>query len=133
MGLVLIYRASRVINLAHAELGAAAAALAAILVRNAGVPYWVAALLAVVAAAVVGAVVEGVIIRPLRHAPRAVVLIATVGVTQLLLAAGILTINGISNRRGGYPAPFTATVHVGSLTLRAPDRRWLPPCRPSCR
>ena len=109
LGLVLIYRASRVINLAQAELGAAAAAVTAALVRDNHVPYGVAVTVAVIGAAVVAALIEGVIIRPLRQAPRAVVLVATIGVTQLLLAASILVINGISNRGSGYPSPFTAT------------------------
>jgi ABC-type branched-subunit amino acid transport system permease subunit len=122
LGLVLVYRASRVINLAHAELGAAAAAVTAALVRDSRLPYWVAVLVALTAAAAAGAVIEGVVIRPLRNAPRAVVLIATLGVTQLLLAASISLVDRIGNRAGGYPAPFTATVDLGhGVVLHAPD------------
>lgn len=126
VGLVLVYRASRVINLAQAEVGAAAAALMALLVRDEHVPYGVAAVAVIAAAAAAGAVVEGVVIRPLRDAPRAVVLIATLGVTQLLLAASITIINGISNRSAGYPAPFTATLDLGrGVVLHAPDLLFL--------
>ncbi|HSS09032.1 MAG TPA: hypothetical protein VLL25_04050 [Acidimicrobiales bacterium] len=123
LGLVLIYRASRVINLAQAELGAAAAAVTAALVRDNHVPYGVAITVAVIGAAAVGALIESVIIRPLRQAPRAVVLVATVGVTQLLLAASILVVNGISNNRDqGYPTPFTATVELGhGVVVHAAD------------
>jgi ABC-type branched-subunit amino acid transport system permease subunit len=122
LGLVLVYRASRVINLAHAELGAAAAAVTAALVLDSHVPYGVAVVMAVIGAAAVGALIESVIIRPLRQSPRAVLLIATVGVTQLLLAASILVINGISNRSSGYPSPFTATVDLGhGVILHGPD------------
>jgi branched-subunit amino acid ABC-type transport system permease component len=121
MGLVLVYRASRVINLAHAEVGAAAAAVAAWLVRDHNVPYWVAAVAAVIAAGLAGAVVEAVIIRRLRSAPRVVVMVATVGVTELLLAAGIAVINATSHRGGGYPSPATSSLHVGSVVLQGPE------------
>jgi branched-subunit amino acid ABC-type transport system permease component len=121
MGLVLVYRASRVINLAHAEVGAAAAAVAAWLVRDQNVPYWVAAVVAVAAAGLAGAFVEAVVIRRLRTAPRVVVMVATVGVTELLLAAGIAVINATSHRGGGYPSPATGSVHVGSVVLQGPE------------
>jgi ABC-type branched-subunit amino acid transport system permease subunit len=122
LGLVLVYRASRVINLAHAELGAAAAAVMAALVRDGHVPYGVAAAMAIAGAALVGAVIEWAVIRPLRNAPRAVVLIATLGVTELLLAAGITVLDRVGNRGGGYPAPFTATVDLGrGVILQGPD------------
>jgi ABC-type branched-subunit amino acid transport system permease subunit len=121
MGLVLVYRASRVINLAHAEIGAAAAALAAWLVRDHRVPYGVAAATAVLVAASVGALVDVVIMRRLRQSPRLVLMIATVGVTELLLAAAITVINAISHRGGGYPSPLITTVHAGSVVLQGPD------------
>jgi ABC-type branched-subunit amino acid transport system permease subunit len=122
IGLVLIYRASRVINLAQAEVGAAGAAATALLVRNSHVPYGLAALVGIAGAALAGAVVESVVIRPLRNAPRAVVLIATLGVTQLLLAVSITVINGISDRNAGYPSPFTVTVDLGrGVVLHGPD------------
>src|SRR6202040_4022383 len=61
-------------------------------------------------------------IRPLRNAPRAVVLIATLGVTQLLLAVSIIVINGIGNRNAGYPSPFRATLDLGhGVVLHGPD------------
>jgi ABC-type branched-subunit amino acid transport system permease subunit len=122
LGLVLVYRASRVINLAQAEVGAAGAALMALLVRDGHVPYGVAAVAAIGGAAVAGAVIEGVVIRPLRDSPRAVVLIATLGVTQLLLAVSISVINSITNRSAGYPALFTATLDLGrGVVLHGPD------------
>jgi ABC-type branched-subunit amino acid transport system permease subunit len=121
MGLVLVYRASRVVNLAQVEVGAASAAVAAALVRDHHVPYGPAAAVAIVGAALVGGAVDIVVIRRLRRSPGAVSMIATVGVTQLLLAAGILVVDGIHNRGGGYPAPFTAVVHIAGATLHAPD------------
>jgi ABC-type branched-subunit amino acid transport system permease subunit len=116
-----VYRASRVINLAHAEIGAFAAAVTAWLVRSHQVPYAVAAVMAVAAAGAVGALAEAVVIRRLRQAPRVVAMIATVGVGQLMLGAGIAVINATSERRGGYPSPFRGSVRVASVVLQAPD------------
>lgn len=121
VGLVLIYRASRVINLAHAELGAAAAAVSAALVRDSHLPYGLAVAIGVVGAGVVGVLEEVLVVRRLRQAPRAVSLIATVGLAELLLAGSIWVIDGIANRRGGYPVPFTAKVSVAGVTLGAPQ------------
>ena len=40
LGLILIYRSTRVINLAHGEIGAFAAAIVAVLENEHGLPYW---------------------------------------------------------------------------------------------
>src|SRR5713101_4521589 len=121
VGLVLIYRASRVINLAHAELGAVAAAVTAALVRDSHVPYGLAVVISVAGAGLVGALEERLIMRRLRDAPPTVALIATLGLTELLLAGSILVIDGIGHRGGGYPAPFSAHVTVAGVTLGAPQ------------
>ena len=42
MGLVLLYRSSRIINFAQAEIGGLAAATAVVLVAGHGLPYFVA-------------------------------------------------------------------------------------------
>lgn len=111
-GLVLVYRASRVVNLAHTELGAAAAALCAWLVGPGGLPFALAALIAVGAAASAGALVEVVVVRRVGRGSAAAVLIATVGVGELLLALSLVAIAGIG-RRGGYPVPLSVTVDLG--------------------
>jgi ABC-type branched-subunit amino acid transport system permease subunit len=113
LGLILVYRTSHVINLAQAELGAAAAAVTAALVRQGQLPFFLAAVLATAGAAATGALIDLVVIRRLRDAPRPVVLIATAGVTELLLALSIAVIDSISHRGGGYPLPIRATASVG--------------------
>ena len=62
-GLVLIYRASRVVNLAQAEIGAASAVVLALLVRQHRMPYWMAFIVALGLAAAAGGLVEAAIIR----------------------------------------------------------------------
>ena len=112
-GLVLVYRASRAINLAQAELGAGAAALCALLVRQYHLPFLLAAAIAVSGAAAAGALIEILVVRRLRPEPTASVLIATAGISELLLGASIIIIGGIGDRGGGYPTPWPATVDFG--------------------
>ena len=80
LGLVPVYKASRVINLAHGEVGAVAAVALAMLVRDYGAPYWLAFVVALALAAGLGALVELTVVRRLFRAPRMIVLVATLGV-----------------------------------------------------
>jgi branched-chain amino acid transport system permease protein len=89
VGLVLIYRANRVINFAQAEIGSVAAVVAIEMVLH-GVPYFVAVPLGLVLAAVIGAGVERVIIRRFRTAPRLILAVATIGIAQILLGLSII-------------------------------------------
>lgn len=111
-GLVLVFRASRVINLAHAEVGAAAAALCAWLVGPGGLPFAAAVVLAVGAAALVGALAEVMVVRRVGAGSGAAVMIATAGVGELLLALSVVIIAGTTGRRS-YPVPFAARIDLG--------------------
>ncbi|MEY2426088.1 MAG: branched-chain amino acid transport system permease protein livM, partial [Actinomycetota bacterium] len=89
VGLVLTFRANRVINFAQAEIGSVAAVIAIQLVLH-GVPYFVGVPIGLVVAAFVGAGVERTIIRRFRKAPRLILAVATIGVAQILLGLSIL-------------------------------------------
>lgn len=118
LGLILVYRSTRVINLAHGEAGAFAAAIVAVLVNEQGWPYWAAALLALVVAGVLGALVELLVIRRLFAAPRLIVLVATLGVSQLFLFGTFALNKSIDSRLAGFPAPFTTTLSLGPLVVQ---------------
>jgi len=117
-GLVLVYRASRVINFAHAQVGAFCAALLARMVLDGGVPWAVALPVVLLAGGAIGAVVELVVVRRLSAAPRVVLLVATLGVSQLLLVAEIAL---PQTRRPGapYPEAFDRVVSFGTVHLDA--------------
>ena len=121
IGITLVYRASRVINFAHGEIGALPAVLIPIFVLNLGWPYPVALVLALLSAAVLGGLFEFSIVRPLRNASRLTVLVATIGAAQLLFFAGALLPKGGDFAGKSYPTPFDATVRIGSLTLGEGD------------
>ena len=83
-GLILIYRANRVINFAQAEIGAVPALFAVLLIKLHHVPYLVALPIAIVTALVLGFIIEFVVIRRFAHAPRLVLSVATIGVALIL-------------------------------------------------
>jgi branched-chain amino acid transport system permease protein len=88
IGLVLIYRTSRVINFAQAALGAMGAIFAYNLVIVYHVPYGLAFGAGVVISAAIGAAVE-LTMRRLFDAPRLVVTIFTIGLASLLGTFGV--------------------------------------------
>jgi branched-chain amino acid transport system permease protein len=79
-GLILVYRANRIINFAQASIGAAPAVLAVLLIKVDHVPYFVAFGIAIVTAVLTGAIVEMLIVRRFSKAPRLILSIATIGV-----------------------------------------------------
>ncbi|HET9730026.1 MAG TPA: branched-chain amino acid ABC transporter permease/ATP-binding protein [Acidimicrobiia bacterium] len=120
MGIVLVYRSSRVINFAAGELGVPSAALLAIMVANDHVPYWLALVGALAVGAAAGAVVELTIIRRLSAAPRVIVLVATIGVAELAQAV-TTTLPGYRNNESHPQMPIPSASHwdIGSVRIDA--------------
>jgi branched-chain amino acid transport system permease protein len=85
LGIVLIYRASRVLNLAHGVMAMAPAYVTNSL-REAGVPMVVALVVGVAAGAVLGALVEWVFVRRLRTVSPTAQTVGTVAVFGLIVA-----------------------------------------------
>src|SRR5207244_185038 len=87
VGLVLVYKSNRFLNLAHAQLGTMSALLLAKWVLDWHWNWWVAFALAVAAGLATGLVVEGFLVRPLRRRTNSPVrlLLLSLGVSQLLL------------------------------------------------
>jgi branched-chain amino acid transport system permease protein len=85
-GLILIYRANRIINFAQAEIGATTAVLAVLLIKVHHVPYVVALLVALGAGVVAGMVVELLIVRRFATSSRLVLSVATIGVGLVFAA-----------------------------------------------
>lgn len=85
LGIVLIYRASRVLNLAHGVM-AMFPAYAVLELRRAGVPVLPAVVGGVMTGALMGAVVEGVFVRRLRRISPTAQTVGTVAVYGLVVA-----------------------------------------------
>lgn len=117
LGLVLVYRAQRIINLAHAQLGVVGSAALAYGVLQLDLPWFVAAAFGVVVAAIVGVIVERTLLRRLANAPRVIVLVATIGAAQLFVFVSYLILKGIDGRPLGFPLPFDDRVSIGKYLV----------------
>jgi ABC-type branched-subunit amino acid transport system ATPase component/ABC-type branched-subunit amino acid transport system permease subunit len=119
-GVILVHRASRVLNFAQAALGAVPGVLALLLVYR-GVPYLVGVGVAIAGSIVMGFVVEAVILRPFRHQARLVFTVATIGVAQgLVLLESYLPkwVAGRDVAPTSFPTPFQKTrVEIGGVIL----------------
>ena len=85
VGLVLIYRTNRVLNFAQGQVGVIAAVFLVKLTADFKFEYWFALVLSIALAAAVGALSE-LVLRRLFNRPRVLVMVATIGLSQVLLA-----------------------------------------------
>src|ERR1044072_9032715 len=104
VGLVLVYRSNRIINFAHGEIGAFAAAVLGLMVTRWGLPYWPAFVLALAFAGGVGSLSEILVVRRLRNAPLIMSVVATLGLAQFLLVFS-LVVNAQASAGRLYPSP----------------------------
>jgi ABC-type branched-subunit amino acid transport system ATPase component/ABC-type branched-subunit amino acid transport system permease subunit len=126
MGLVLIYRSTRIINFAQANMGGIAATLVVLLVHVAHCNFWLACAVGLPGAFLLGMQVERAWIRWFSNAPRLILTVVTIGIAQLLAAGTLLlervfgTLNSI-----GSIIPFHTSVGghltVGTLLLTGDD------------
>jgi branched-subunit amino acid ABC-type transport system permease component len=76
IGLVIVYRTSRILNLAHGESFAVAGVTAALGTAH-GLPLWLAMLLAVCASILLSLILYRIVLRPRAHWPMAALVLAT--------------------------------------------------------
>lgn len=84
VGIILVWRANRVVNFAAGGLGGAAGLNSVLLFVNWGWPYPVVFVMAIVSGVTIGALVEILIIRRFTNAARLVLTVATIGLAQVL-------------------------------------------------
>lgn len=85
MGLILVYRANRIINFAQAQLGSVAAVLALQLMLAKGVNYFLVLPIVILGSALLGGATDVLVMRRFRTAPRLIATVATIGVSLLLV------------------------------------------------
>jgi branched-chain amino acid transport system permease protein len=90
MGLILIYRTTRIVNFAYGAMGAMPGALTVGLFVGKGWNYWVAIALGVVVGIVAGALTDVLVIRRFARSSRLVLTVATIGLSQILGAIGLV-------------------------------------------
>src|SRR6266487_6342827 len=123
LGIALIYRANRVINFAQGDLGQVPATLGVLLIISLGVNYFLAFATGLVAAILLGVLVETLIIRRFFKAPRLILTVATIGLSQVLIGGGLFLAQAFgedfqSNR---LEPPFSVKFQVGSTIFNGND------------
>jgi branched-chain amino acid transport system permease protein len=119
LGLVMIYNASSVVNFAHGAMGMAATYVAYLLITKWQAPFALAFAGALVAAFVLGVVVQTLFLARLRHAPLMSQVVVTLGLFMLL--------QGLLGLAFGYnPRPMSESIPIkpvllGGLVLRPQD------------
>jgi branched-chain amino acid transport system permease protein len=114
LGLVLVYRSSRVVNFAQAALGSAAAVLSVQLFSTKHWNYYAALAAGVLAAGAVGALCDRVVVQRLFWAPRLILTVATIGLAQILSGAQLAVphLLGGSSGLGGLQGGFRTPLHI---------------------
>ncbi len=116
LGIVLVYRATRVINFAVGNMGLVGAGLLVLMTAQYNVPYWLAVVVALAAGTLYGAAIQLTVIRRLFNAPRVIVLVATIGIAQLSLAIGI-AYPDIDKPGARFPRAIGSEVDIGSVRI----------------
>ena len=118
-GIVLVYRATRVLNFAHAGIGAFAAAVMAKVVLDEAIPFWLGFLVALVVGGLIAVLFDVFVVRPLAEKPRVVLLVATLGLSQLISAAANLLPR--MRHAGSFPSAWNVRVHAFGTVLDGAD------------
>jgi branched-chain amino acid transport system permease protein len=117
LALVLIYRATDILNFAQGEMAMFTTFIAWSLMNH--MPYWPAFALTLVIAFIGGAAIERVIIRPVEHRPEIVVVIVTIGL--------LIALNGLAPWIWGpevkaFETPFSnGTTEIGGVVIAYQD------------
>lgn len=115
LGFVLIYKATEVVNFAQGEIMMLGAFLSFTFIATLGLNYWLGFLLCVISMAILGAVMERLIVRPILGYPQFSIVMATIGL-GLVIRSLVGIIWGTDDLR--IETPFTGgVVNLGGLVL----------------
>lgn len=114
IGLVLVYKGSRVFNFAQGEFATVGAFIAWILIRQQDLPYVVGAVAAVGGAALFGFLTERLVVQPLFDSPRITLLVATGGIALAAVQLELI-IGGATLRTLGPAIQGAGTSILGVL------------------
>lgn len=120
LGLVLLYRTSRVVNFAHGQLGVVLAVFMLKLTDELKIPYLPSLLVCLVLAAGLGAVCE-LTLRRLFKRPRVLVMVATIGLAEVLYLVSLLRIFSPKETNVPFPVPVDWEIRVGDGILPPGD------------
>ena len=118
IGLVLIYRANRVVNFAQAEMGSVAAVLAIQFSIQWRFPFLLSVISGLAIAVVLGAVIEGIVLRRFQRASRLILAVATIALAQILAGLSqIIPLLWSEPGDGTFRVPITASFTIFPVTF----------------
>jgi ABC-type branched-subunit amino acid transport system permease subunit len=116
LGLVLVYRTNRVLNFAQGQLGVVAAVFLVKCTQDFHFNYWFSLVLAIGLSAAMGALSE-LLLRRLFNRPRVLVMVATIGLSQVLFVFTALPFILPKNLSKPFPVPIHLTFTVGGYVF----------------
>ena len=120
-GLILVYRAARIINFAVAAMGSFPALAGLLLVVGRHWPYWSGVLVMLAGSVVTGILIEALLLRRFASRPRLIVTVVTIGVGYLLTFLESYEPSWLAGQDlapVSFPSPFTRfTFNGGGLIL----------------
>jgi ABC-type branched-subunit amino acid transport system ATPase component/ABC-type branched-subunit amino acid transport system permease subunit len=118
-GVILVFRATRVINFAQAAMGSFPALAGLLLVASRGWPYWAGVLVMLVGSALTGAFLEVFFLRRFAKKPRLIVTVVTIGMAAVLTLGESYEpdiLSGQALAPASFPTPFSGfTFTAGGL------------------
>lgn len=121
LGVILVYRTSRVINFAVGSIGTLAASMVPLLVINEEWNYWFAFAAALLTGAAFAAAVELTVITRLFTAPRVILVVATIGIAQLAELFRVALPDVEFQLGAAYPLPVDRTWTVAGLEITSAE------------
>ncbi len=118
VGFVLVYKANRFLNLAHAQLGAVAALLLAKVVNDWHWGFWPSFIACMTVGVATGLLVERFVVSVVRRRSKSPVrlMMLTIGVGDVLLA--LTFVPGLTpTSQAPYPQPFSSNLEIGGVVL----------------
>lgn len=123
LGMALIYRSSRIINFAQGDLGGVPTSLGVLLILGPGMPFLIAFPLALVVGVALGSFVEFAILRRFFKAPRLILTVVTIGLSQILAGIATLmpTLFDLSTTGLAYESPIDISFSIGVTRFSGND------------
>ena len=116
IGYTMVYGILRLINFAHGDIFMMAAYFMVFGMVNFNLPWYVSAVIVILAAIGLGVLIEKVAYKPLRNAPRMSIMISAIGVSFLLENLATYLFTGVPKGFPDIPI-LTRSISIGNISL----------------
>lgn len=119
VGLVVVYRTSRIINFSQGQIGVTGALFMMKMIHDWHLPYLPSAIAVVALCAAASGITE-LVLRRLFDRPRVLVTVATIGFAQVWFLVGLMPFVTPKQTGRAFPIPFDVSWSIGSYVLSTP-------------